>query len=362
MPYPLSRLAYEGRDGRRDGSRIREGALCRRSVRPSEFDASKGYGVTSLLDKAMDALVVPGFSKIGYKVRQRAWEPITANLNDRTVVVTGATSGIGRAAATELARLGARLIIVGRNPEKTEGVRAEMIDQSGNPDIRFEIADLSLMAEVRGLAARLIEAEPEIHVLVNNAGVLFPERGETTEGVEQTLATNLLGHFLLTNLLIPRLIESQPSRIINVSSGGMYSQRISVSNLQSDRGDYKGAAAYARTKRGQVILTEMWAEQLSEHGVTVNAMHPGWADTPGVVSSLPLFHKLTAPVLRSPEEAADTIVWLAASDDAAGETGQFWHDRQPRPTHKTDRTRAKPGTRERLWQALSDLAETSAGT
>jgi NAD(P)-dependent dehydrogenase (short-subunit alcohol dehydrogenase family) len=311
--------------------------------------------MTSFLDKALDATIAPGWSNIGYKLRKRSWDPIDESLDGRTVIVTGATSGLGKATALDLARLGADLILVGRNPDKTERVRAEIAAETGNDQVRSEIADLSLMTEIRSLADRLLANEPAIHVLVNNAGTLFVERSETAEGIESTLATNLLGHFLLTNLLIPRLVESAPSRIINVASGGMYSQRISIGNLQNDQGEYQGAAAYARTKRGQVILTEMWADQLKDKGVTVSSMHPGWADTPGVVESLPTFHKLTRPFLRTPAEGADTIVWLAASDEASDRTGLFWMDREPRPTHKSSRTKERPEKRQELWDALSEL-------
>ena len=176
----------------------------------------------------MDAAIAPGFTNLGYKVRKRSWTPITERLDGRVVVITGATSGLGKAAASQLAGLGAELVLVGRNPDKTERVVAEITAASGNQQVRHEIADLSLMKEVRGLADRLLEGEPSIHVLVNNAGVLFNERSTTAEGIESTLATNLLSHFLLTNLLIPRLVASAPARIINVSSGGMYSQRISI--------------------------------------------------------------------------------------------------------------------------------------
>jgi len=310
----------------------------------------------SFIDRALDATIAPGWSNIGYKVRKRSWGPVDESLAGRTVVVTGATSGLGKAASLDIARLGADLILVGRNPEKTERVRREIAAESGSSKVRLEIADLSLMAEIRSLADRLLTGEPAIHVLVNNAGTLFTERSVTTEGIESTLATNLLGHFLLTNLLIPKLVESAPARIINVASGGMYSQRISIGNLQNDLGEYKGAAAYARTKRGQVILTEMWAEQLRGRGVTVNSMHPGWADTPGVVESLPTFYKLTKPFLRTPAEGADTIVWLAAGDEAEGKTGLFWMDRAPRPTHKTGRTEEGSEERSELWEALSQLS------
>ena len=302
----------------------------------------------------MDALVVPGFSRIGYKLRSRGWQSVQDDMSGRTVVITGATSGLGEAAAVGLARLGARLIVVGRNPAKAEAVLSRLQEESRGQELRSEIVDLSLISQTRDLGMRLLAEEPVIHVLINNAGTLFPERGVTPEGIEQTLATNLLSHFLLTNLLIPRLVESAPTRIINVSSGGMYGQRLSISNLQNDEGEYKGPAAYARTKRAQVILTEMWAEQLAGHGVTVSSMHPGWADTPGVSQSLPSFYKLTKPILRSAEEGADTILWLAASAEATA-TGKFWHDRRTWPIHKTRRTREPPEARKQLWDSLNAL-------
>ncbi|MDH3201111.1 MAG: SDR family NAD(P)-dependent oxidoreductase [Myxococcales bacterium] len=295
-----------------------------------------------LLDKSL-----LGYTSLGYVWRSHP--KIDVDLTGRTVVVTGATSGLGKCTSTELSRLGATVVLVGRNREKTEGVAKEIAKQTGNTTVRVELADLSLMAEVRALAERL---ETPIHILVNNAGVLLPTRTETTEGIETTFATNLLGHFLLTNLLVPKLVASAPARIVNVSSGGMYTQRISVNDLQNARGTYDGAKAYARTKRGQVILTELWAEALAPPGIVVHAMHPGWADTPGVSKSLPRFYKLTKPLLRTAAQGADTIVWLCASDEAAQSTGLFWHDRTPRPIHRFPGTRESAEDRRVLWSQL----------
>lgn len=305
-----------------------------------------------MLDLVLDKSVV-GYTALGY--RWRPHPPIDVDLKGRVAVVTGATSGLGQATASALAALGASVIIVGRNPDKTEAVAQEIRAQTSNPSVRFELADLSSMEEVRALAGRI---EAPIHLLVNNAGVLLPQREETQEGLEKTFATNLLGHFLLTNLLIEKL--EAPARIINVSSGGMYSQRIRVDDLEMERGRYDGTVAYARTKRGQVILTELWAESLRSRGIVVHSMHPGWADTPGVSESLPRFHKLTKPLLRTPEQGADTIVWLCASDEAGRSTGQFWHDRRPRPPHRFRRTRETEAERASLWQRLTELSEDSA--
>jgi NAD(P)-dependent dehydrogenase (short-subunit alcohol dehydrogenase family) len=211
------------------------------------------------------------------------------------------------------------------------------------------------MAEVRAVAARLCDTVPRIDVLINNAGALFPEREVTAEGLEATFATNLLSPFLLTNLLVPRLIESAPARIITVSSGGMYTQPLVLDDLQSEDG-YRGAVAYARAKRAQIDLTLEWAERLDRTGVTVHAMHPGWADTPGVRSSLPGFRLIMGPLLRSPEEGADTIVWLAAAPDGAGTSGRFWHDRRIRPVSRRPNTATSPEDRRVLWTELARMA------
>jgi len=300
----------------------------------------------ALLDKS-----VVGYTALGY--RWRPHPPIDVDLSGRVAIVTGATSGLGKAAAVALARLGATIVVVGRNPDKTATVCEDIRRETGNPNVRGEIADLSLMSQVRALAERI---EGPIHLLVNNAGVLLPERETTEEGFERTFATNLLGHFLLTNLLADKL--EAPARIINVSSGGMYTQRIQVDDLQMTKGPYDGVTAYARTKRGQVILTELWAERFKDRGVVVHSMHPGWAATPGVSESLPRFYSLTKPLLRTPEQGADTIVWLCASEEAAAETGRFWHDRRTRPTHRTKGTRETEAERSALRKTLEELVAT----
>jgi NAD(P)-dependent dehydrogenase (short-subunit alcohol dehydrogenase family) len=190
---------------------------------------------------------------------------------------------------------------------------------------------------------------------VNNAGVLLDRRTTTAEGNEATLATNLLAPFLLTQLLLPRLEQCAPARIINVSSGGMYTTGLRLDDLQYERTPFKGADAYARTKRALVMLTELWAQRLRGSGVVVHAMHPGWADTPGVASSLPSFHAITRRLLRTPDQGADTITWLAAAPEAARVSGEFWLDREPHLTHVFPGTEGSPEERSRLWAAVATL-------
>ncbi len=302
-----------------------------------------------MLDSILDKSVV-GYTALGYRLRPHP--PIDADLRGRVAVVTGASAGLGLETATELARLGASVILVGRNPKKTEAVAASIRAQTGNPDVRVEIADLSLMREVRALGARL---RGPLHLLVNNAGILPATREETDEGLESAFATNLLGHFLLTNLLVDAM--EAPARIVNVSSGGMYTQRIHVDDLQMREGRFDGVVQYARTKRAQVILTEMWAESLADRGIVVHSMHPGWAGTPGVEKSLPRFYKLTRPLLRTPAQGADTIVWLCASDEAGRSTGRFWHDRRARPTHRSGATKETVEDRRALFNELTRLGD-----
>jgi len=314
---------------------------------------------TSQRRNLADRLVLPGalgFTRFGYEHRKKSWRPITERLEDRTAVVTGATSGLGRVAASELAGLGARVILVGRSREKLARALKEIREESGNQNVVAEQADLSLMSEVRALAARLLEQEDALHILVNNAAVLPSEKTMTSEGLETAFATDLLSPWLLTRLLIPRLETSAPARIINVLSGGMYLSGIDVDELENPSGAYDGSRAYARAKRGLMILTETWASELADSGVVVNAMHPGWADTPGVQDSLPAFHRLTRSLLRTPRQGADTIVWLAAATEAKQVSGKFWLDREPHLAAIFPGTEGSEQQRRQLIDKLTQLA------
>jgi NAD(P)-dependent dehydrogenase (short-subunit alcohol dehydrogenase family) len=300
--------------------------------------------LTGIADTAMDLLVLPGYSRIGYQVRRSWWpaDPAPDALRGTVAVVTGARGGLGLAAARGLAGLGAKVRIVVRDRAKVEPTTAE-VDE----------CDLSSLADVRRYASLLAEQEPAVHVLVHNAGTLPARRTETKEGHELTLATHVLGPLLLTQLLRPTLAEGA-ARVIFVSSGGMYTQGLAADDPEYTTGTYRGATAYARTKRMQVVLAGMLAPRLAADGVTVHACHPGWADTPGLATSLPGFQKWLRPLLRTADQGADTITWLAAADRPGRTSGLFWHDRAPRPTHLLPWTRDTERQRDRWWRFCQD--------
>jgi NAD(P)-dependent dehydrogenase (short-subunit alcohol dehydrogenase family) len=168
-----------------------------------------------------------------------------------------------------------------------------------------------------------------------------------------------LSPYILTERLQPLLAKANGARVVNVSSGGMYTQKIHPDDLQTQRGSYSGAVAYARAKRGLMILTETWAERWADDGIVVNAMHPGWADTPGVEDSLKTFYRLTRRLLRSPEEGADTAVWLAAATEAGKVSGKFWLDREQHPSHIFRHTRETADERSQLLATLQELLEST---
>lgn len=303
-----------------------------------------------VLDTVLDRAVVPGYSRIGYAVRSRFWpaDPPPDALEGCTALVTGANSGLGKAAVAGLAGLGATVHMVVRDREKGAAARAEILDACPDAHLEVQECDVSDLTSVREFADSFLAAHGSLDVLVHNAGTLPPERTETADGNEVALATHVFGPFLLTGLLRPALAAAR-GRVVFVTSGGMYTSGLRVDDPQYAEGDYSGTRAYARTKRMQVVLAEQWAARLDSDGVVVHSMHPGWADTPGVSGSLPGFNKVMGPLLRTPEQGADTIVWLAAAPAPGRLTGRFWHDRRDRPTHLAPWTREKQRDRAALW-------------
>jgi dehydrogenase/reductase SDR family protein 12 len=311
--------------------------------------------VTNIIDRTLEATVVPSFTRIGWDVRSRLYDWVDldqVDLTGRLVAITGATSGLGLAGAKALAGMGASLIVIGRNPERlADAVREIDAERDGAGDTLKVVADLADFGQVRAAASQILRDADRLDVLIHNAGALSAERSENDAGVETTVAAQVDGPFLLTTLLLDRLAATPPGRVVTMSSGGMYTAPLTVSRLEMGD-DYDGTTQYARAKRAQVTLNELWAERIEAQSVVFHAMHPGWADTPGVATSLPGFARVMGPLLRSSEQGADTMVWLAAADEPLRSSGGFWLDRQVRPIHRLPATRRSdtPERRSALWE------------
>jgi len=308
-----------------------------------------------LVDSVLEATVVPSFTRLGPVVRSRTenWTDLESyELAGRTIAITGATSGIGMVAAQQLAELGARLVVVGRNQEKTERVVAGLA-RPNDASHEAVIADMGDFEAVRQ-ASKKMALFDGLDTLIHNAGALLNERRETESGHEATVASQVLGPFLMTTLLLDTLKARPATRVLTMSSGGMYTAALTVDQLEMGKpeGDeYKGVEQYARAKRAQVTLTEEWARRYADTTVRFHSLHPGWVNTPGVHDAIPGFGKVVGPLLRTPAEGADTLVWLTADAEALASNGKFWHDRQTRSIHRLSKTRRSdtPERRLRLW-------------
>ncbi|MDA8148322.1 MAG: SDR family NAD(P)-dependent oxidoreductase [Actinomycetota bacterium] len=296
------------------------------------------------VDAVLEATVAGSFSRVGIVARRaidRWGDP--PRLDGGTVLVTGATSGIGRAAAAALGRLGAAVHLVGRDGPRARSAALE-VEAAGGTVAGVHLVDMGDPSAAADLGARLVGDGGHLDALVHGAGALSPAYRAATGGLEQTVAVGLVGPFALTRALLP-LLEAAPSgRMVTVSSGGMYTQRFDLDHLVMDEASYNGVVAYARVKRAQVVLAAEWAERLAGVGISSVAVHPGWVDTPGLESGLPTFRRLWRPVLRTPGEGADTVVWLAAG--GAGDRvapGGIWHDRRRRSAYHLPGTRPPNG-------------------
>jgi dehydrogenase/reductase SDR family member 12 len=309
--------------------------------------------IEGVIDTALDRSIALGYGRIGLLVRERMpdWPADPPRMEGRAVMITGAASGLGLAAAVGFARLGARVHAVARDESRADDAAGRIIAAVPGADVTPGSCDVSDLEAVRSFGERFAAAEMRLDVLVNNAGTMPTKRTLSADGHELTFATHVLAPLALTLMLARPLARAAPSRVINVSSGGMYTQPLPAGDWESELTEYSPKKFYARTKREEVALTGLMAERLCECGVAVHAMHPGWADTDGVRRSMPTFRGLTRPILRTPEQGADTIVWLGAAPEALAETGLFWHDRRPRPTHY--RLAASPDSdahRRALWR------------
>jgi NAD(P)-dependent dehydrogenase (short-subunit alcohol dehydrogenase family) len=308
------------------------------------------------LSRIVDPFIVSSFDRTGFRIHSLTFraEDLDVDLSSRRCLVTGANSGIGYETALALADLGAEVVLLCRSRERAEDAAQQIREQTGNSRVFPELVDMSDLDSIRALAARL--SSGPVDVLVHNAGVLPDERIETGDGLELTFATHVVGPFLLTHLLRGSLEKSPDGRVIWVSSGGMYTRRLHLEDPNWNQRKYDRVIAYAETKRAQVVLSELWAEELRGSSVVVNALHPGWADTPSVKSSLPRFHRVTRNILRTPAEGADTVVWLAACPRARQWTGRFFFDREERRTQLLPFTKESEEDRRTLWKLCERLS------
>jgi NAD(P)-dependent dehydrogenase (short-subunit alcohol dehydrogenase family) len=277
-------------------------------------------------------------------------------LTGKTILITGATNGIGKVAALELARQGLTVVLVGRNPAKVADTVQEIKEKSRNPQVDGLVADLSSMAEVRRLAGEFRQKYPQLHVLVNNAGGIFASRQVTVDGYELTFALNHLAYFLLTNLLLDMLKANAPARIVNVSSGAHLGAALDFDDLQNER-HYSGGGftAYGRSKLENLLFTYELARRLEGSGVTVNALHPGAVATGfgennrgGMRLAMQVFHLFSL----TPEQGADTIIYLASSPDVAGVSGKYWEKRKQIASSPASYDEA---TQKRLWEVSAQM-------
>ena len=293
-----------------------------------------------MLDRMLDRSIVFSFDASGYRRHRRQFTPNEErDLTGRDVLVTGGTSGIGLAAAHAFAERGARCVLWARRAE-TGRAAAEAVGGC------FRSVDLGDLACVSAAAHAL---EPRnLAAVVLNAGAMPLRRTLTPQGHELTWASQVLGHVLLLRILHQRGLLGAETRVIWVSSGGMYAQRLDLSDLQRDEA-YQRHTVYANAKRAQVILGSHLAERWPE--IPVATMHPGWVETDAVAHSMPVFFQLTKPILRTPTEGADTIVWLTTTDTPC-RSGAFWFDRREQPEHLRGGTKASPATRRALVQRV----------
>lgn len=278
----------------------------------------------------------------------------TGPMTGRTVLITGGTSGIGRATALGLATMGASIAITGRHGGRTEAAARE-IRAAGAGQVDTFVADMSSQAEVRRLAGEVLQRLPRIDVLVNNVGGFWGSRHLTVDGLEHTFALNHLAPFLLTNLLLERLRESAPARVVTVSSGAHVMGRINFDDLQGER-SYSSAGAYGLSKLANILFTRELARRLQGSGVTANALHPGMvrtsfgAEDPARLQRL--FNPLIKPFMKTPAQGAATSIHLASSPEVDGVSGGYFVG--CRPARPSGRSR-DDAVAARLWQVSAEL-------
>ncbi len=278
------------------------------------------------------------------------------SLKGKVAVVTGATSGIGSATAEAMAAQGAELFIVCRSADKGKALLDAIRQKTGNSDLHMIVADLSVQADVRRAAEEFLNTGKPLHLLINNAGVIYTERRLTADGLEETFAVNHLAYFLFTELLRERIVESAPARIVSVSSGAhAFCKEIYFDDLNFEKRPYKTFEVYGHSKLANILWTRELARQLEGTGVTANCVHPG-AVRSGLGKSNGLLGKvmtaLVAPFFQSPEKGASTSIYLATSPEVEGVSGKYFakcKPLEPKPWAKDDAAAKK------LWDISREL-------
>jgi len=279
-------------------------------------------------------------------------------MNGKTILVTGATFGIGQATALQIARTGATVVVAGRNKEKSQAVVHNIRQETGNPKVEYLLADLSSISQVTAMAQEFEARHERLDVLINNVGVFFWRRHQTVDGFERTFALNfLVGHFLLTGLLLDSLLAGAPSRIINVSSDAHFAGEIDFADLQGTK-RYSGWKAYSQSKLANVLFTYALARRLEDSGITANALHPGVvasgfvtpSNTPEILARG--FRKVYGLFALSPSEGAETSVYLATAPEADGITGRYFARKRAKDSSKISYDQA---TQERLWRVSEQM-------
>jgi NAD(P)-dependent dehydrogenase (short-subunit alcohol dehydrogenase family) len=280
-------------------------------------------------------------------------------MQGKTVVITGANQGIGKAAAVALAAKGAHVVLVARSRPKGESARAE-VAAAGGGGAELVVADLSSQAEVRRAAAEIKSRHTRIDVLVNNAGVFVPERHTTADGLEETFAVNHLAYFLFTRELLDVLKSSRPARIVNVSSEAHRGARMRWEDLQFERAPYRGFKAYGQSKLANVLFTYELARRLEGTGVTANCLHPGvigsgFGQTYG--GAMSVLVKIARPFMLTPEEGARTTVYLASSPEVEGVSGKYFTKCKPA---RSNGVSYDEQSQQKLWALSEELVKPKA--